>query len=579
MRRKWPAALLIGFAGCHSTLAVTPLESGTTRVFHGERIVGHYVSAPAYQHYMQAQLASLDGRGEEAADELRRALASDGESPYLHTRLAEELFALGRLDEARNELDGALRLEPNFAEAWVDLGRILMKLADTAGAEASFRHAIEVDRSCEEAYLSLAGLLRARGDLVHAEATYRTLLERLPTSASAHFQLAHAAGARGDLVGVEQELRRTLAVDPAHRDARLELGEILRADGRSDEAANELAQVYERSGHDPRIAEPLVAALGAAGRSDEAQLLLDALFDRAATAERALAAGWVFMHLHQSGRALQLADLALKSDSSSGAHLLRACALDEAGQPESAIAEARRIPSSSAVLPAAELRIGRILRDLGRFDEAAAGLQKAVATCERLPECDALSELMADVQERAGRAAQAEKFLSDALKARPESEALALALAAHYERAGMRQRALEVANSVLKRMPDSPGALNFVGYLEARAGVHLPEAQRLLERALGLRPTSGAIADSLGWLYLKQGRFDDSQRLLERAERLAPDDPEVMAHLGEVYLKRDDKTRAVEVYRRVLGLRPTESLRHAVEEQLLLIEAGRVGTR
>src|SRR4051812_17089053 len=76
-------------------------EEGTLRVFGGERVLGHYVSPSAYYHYLQAQIASLAGRNDEAAAELRQAIASDGISPYLRTRLGEELTAIGQLDEAR----------------------------------------------------------------------------------------------------------------------------------------------------------------------------------------------------------------------------------------------------------------------------------------------------------------------------------------------------------------------------------------------------------------------------------------------------------------------------------------------
>jgi tetratricopeptide (TPR) repeat protein len=129
------------------------------------------------------------------------------------------------------------------------------------------------------------------------------------------------------------------------------------------------------------------------------------------------------------------------------------------------------------------------------------------------------------------------------------------------------------------RAPSRPVALAFLGAACADGGCKLREAQKLLERAFGLKPVSGEIADRLGSVYLKAGRLDDAQRLLERAERLAPEAPEVAAHLGDLFLARGDLARALACYRRALGHRPDERLRHAVEEQLLLLETGRVGAR
>ena len=94
------------------------------RSFHGTLVPGYYVSPSAYEHYLRAQLLSNDGRAEEAADQLRQAIACDGASAYLRTRLAEELLTLGRIDEAREEIEAALHLDGQFAEAYVDLARV-----------------------------------------------------------------------------------------------------------------------------------------------------------------------------------------------------------------------------------------------------------------------------------------------------------------------------------------------------------------------------------------------------------------------------------------------------------------------
>ena len=137
----------------------------------------------------------------------------------------------------------------------------------------------------------------------------------------------------------------------------------------------------------------------------------------------------------------------------------------------------------------------------------------------------------------------------------------------------------ELVRAVLRRAPENVDALHLLGATWARSGVHLGEAAKTLERAFGLRPASGEIAGSLGGLYLQLGRLDEAQRLLERAERQTPDDPAVLARLGDLYLRRADRSRALDAYRRALARRPEERTRHAVEEQLLLLETGRIGAR
>src|SRR5260370_36650862 len=139
------SALLV--VGCAARLPA-PRAPTMTRSFHGTLVPGYYVSPAAYQHYIQAQLLSNDGRAEEAAEELRHALASDGASPYLRTRLAEELLTLGRLDEAREEVEAALHLDAQFPEAYVDLARVRQRLGDISGAQAARDPPIGIDPQC-----------------------------------------------------------------------------------------------------------------------------------------------------------------------------------------------------------------------------------------------------------------------------------------------------------------------------------------------------------------------------------------------------------------------------------------------
>ena len=132
----WFVVGAVAVAGCAGKMP-EPRTPTMVRSFRGTIVPGYYVSPVSYEHYIRAQLLSNDGRAEEASDELRQAIASDGASPYLRTRLAEELLTLGRVDEARDEIEAALHLDTQFAEAHVDLARVKLRLGDGAGAELS----------------------------------------------------------------------------------------------------------------------------------------------------------------------------------------------------------------------------------------------------------------------------------------------------------------------------------------------------------------------------------------------------------------------------------------------------------
>ncbi len=585
MRRFARVALLFAAAsaGCAAPRPVVR-EEGTTRVFSGQRVMGPYVSPSAYSHYMLAQLAALDGRHDVAAQELARATASDGWSPYLRTRLGEELLALGRVDEARDSFETALRADPDFAPAFVGLGHVALAVApgDKAAAETHFRKALELDRTCEEAYLALASLYRERGDAGKADDVFRQMAGRIPDSAAAHQQLARMAAARGDLKGAVEALRKAVGLAPGNLEARVELGRVLFALHQVSEAERELRLAWERSYRDTRIAELLATVAIAAGKPEEADALLDQLDDGTGTREHRLRTGWLLLERRRPERAESIAAALLAEKSGydpSPARLLRAAALKALHREPEAETELQRVPPDSLEYPRAQLQVGRILVGDGRLKEAAEQLGRAAQQLAGKPGEDLVAGLLAEVHERSGDRAQARRVLESAMKARPDSDALAYALGGLLDRAGEPDRACDVVQKILDRNPDSAEALNFIGWSYADRGVKLKEAERLLERARALRPSSGQIADSLGWLYYKTDRAADAVRTLEEAERLLPGAPDVLKHLGDAYAKTQDRTRAVAAWKRALAANPDLKIRQAVEERLLHFEEGRVGSR
>jgi Tfp pilus assembly protein PilF len=91
----------------------------------------------------------------------------------------------------------------------------------------------------------------------------------------------------------------------------------------------------------------------------------------------------------------------------------------------------------------------------------------------------------------------------------------------------------------------------------ANNGGDLEEAERLVRRALEIKPDTAAFLDSLGWVLFKRGKLEEGADALERAVDSGPDDPTLLEHLGEVSLKLGRKPRAQECFSRSLELLQT----------------------
>jgi tetratricopeptide (TPR) repeat protein len=115
---------------------------------------------------------------------------------------------------------------------------------------------------------------------------------------------------------------------------------------------------------------------------------------------------------------------------------------------------------------------------------------------------------------------------------------------------------------ILEINPDHADSLNYIGYTYAEQGIKLDEAMNLIQRALELKPNSGYIIDSLGWVYFQKGLYDEAANHLEKAAKLTPNDPTINEHLGDAYFRKKKYTNALEHYKRAL------SLKHPKEEDL-----------
>ncbi len=183
------------------------------------------------------------------------------------------------------------------------------------------------------------------------------------------------------------------------------------------------------------------------------------------------------------------------------AALRRAQMLERLDRPEEAEAALRALARAVPDAPQPHGRLGDMLRTRGRFADAVAAYDAAV---ERVaPQADIWPRLYARgiANERAGRWARAESDF---------------------------QRALELS-------PEQPYVMNYLAYTWVEMGKNLPEARRMLERAVELRPNDGNIVDSLGWALFKLGDYGGAVRWLERAVELEPRNSVILDHLGDAY--------------------------------------------
>ena len=117
----------------------------------------------------------------------------------------------------------------------------------------------------------------------------------------------------------------------------------------------------------------------------------------------------------------------------------------------------------------------------------------------------------------------------------------------------------QLLRSIMARHPDYHHAYNALGYSLADRGEQLPEARRLIEKALEYAPNDPFITDSLGWLTYREGNLPEALALLEHAYRLR-DDVEIATHLAEVLWVSGNPERARSLWRAALQRDPDNAV-------------------
>jgi len=117
----------------------------------------------------------------------------------------------------------------------------------------------------------------------------------------------------------------------------------------------------------------------------------------------------------------------------------------------------------------------------------------------------------------------------------------------------------KILRSIIATHPDYAQAYNALGFSLADRSLMLPEAKKLIVKALELMPEDPFITDSLGWVEFRLGNNAEAIAILQRAYA-GKSDPEIAAHLGEVMWLSNKNEEALRIWREGMKVSPDNEL-------------------
>ncbi|HLP30093.1 MAG TPA: tetratricopeptide repeat protein, partial [Geothrix sp.] len=574
-------------AGYHA--AMVPLLLRSNRVAEAEAAGGRALALDpklVTAHLSSAALrqANQDLPGMESALRTASELAP-ARSPE-RLRLAEVKKRQGALEEARTLVTAVLKEAPDYIPALMLSAELSKDAQDYKEAGAMLEKIFAIDSANPGARLLQADLLLAKNDAPAAVDVLQRLDRMFSESPNVRLRLARAHLQAGQPNEAEDLLNGLLVKQPDFIEASLLLAAVHLRQGNPAAVVPAMQAVLEKSPDLEPAALNLVLALEAQRRFEEAATAMRRLTEqKPGNAAYGLQLGQLLVKAGQGEEARKVYEKMLESapdDPATVSRLVdvdvlegkmddavrRASALRE-GHPTSAFAvfTEARVRVLKEEWEAAESSLKRVLELDPNHAEALDFLARLYVKTSRLPEAGSAMEqrlqqapndlaslrLLAVIrteQKEYAKAAEAYERIMEVLP-QPSPEVMNNLAVLYADHLGKPDRALELAKKAQKLRPSVVGATTEEGKLEA-----------------------ASIADTLGWVLYRKGRFPEAFALAQEAVIHLGSHPEVQAHFGLIAAAMGRSEEATTALSKAVGAEADFPSKAEARQRLALLTGG-----
>lgn len=528
-------------------------------------------------YFMVAETISLKEKDARKALPLYELAYSLDPNPFLGGKMLMAKAISGQRTEALLEARRMALLYPQDANLHFFYGDLLAGSGQLPQAAEQLEKAIELNPQMENAYLLLTQVYQGQQDQGKAIVVANELVRNQPGSIAGWSQLSR-------LYLVTRRYREALV--PAKRawemqSSNPQLTQIyaitLQLNGKTAQAMQIYEQLYRMDPSDEELTARMVDLYRELGNLESALELLEEMGRKDTTQKRPviqMQKAILLWELKRNGEATELLEGVLKQyPDSDRVRYLTGFASERERKYERALEIYRSIPDQSSLKNEADLRILLIFRLQKNW-------QAAFEQARRLLDHNSLSwegyGIVASVYGDADNFQEAVKVAQTGYQKFPNQPRLLYIKGVYQEKMGDIAGCMATMRLVTQKDPTNSSAFNFLGYLYAERGENLTEAERLVLRALELKPDDGFYLDSLGWIYYQKNQLDKAILYLERALKKEPLEGAIMEHLADAYFKKGEKAKALQWYQNAAKSKLTPKELARIKDKLKTLGANNV---
>ena len=505
-----------------------------------------------------ARLSASVGRSDD--DVYAALIEKRPDDPGAHVLYARHLVNHDRTEAAVKHLEGMIERDLGSAAIWEQLIRLQIHLRQIAEARATFVRMWKKFPADPLTRQANARLALAVGRFADASKILQTLADR-SEGYETHRLLAVAEYRDGDLFGASTAIDRALELSPDFAPDVVRFKAQVHYDAREWKKLLQTLNLLVQNGVGMLDFDWLMRAraLYNLDRPDRGRAALMHLLSKPDPPIGAVLdfAKWEGDAQPEAATAYLMAAREQRGDEP---EILEALVdLDlRAGHLEQALARLNASFDKGDAVPRTVLLRASIHRKLGALEAAEADALRAL---ESNPSVPGGIDLLYAIYEDQGRLEEARKSFEAAESAGVLRASGRLLLGRIYAREGDTKRAMRMYESTLEEDPTVSVAKRELAYLLAERNQDLDRALRLAKEAYPFMALDVSAADTLGFVYLRNGLNEAALVQFRRAldlnkDQPSPHEPMLHYHMGLTLGALDRNDEAADAFRRALAIDP-----------------------